>query len=111
MPFITEFKSPDGKTLPIAAATFYTLTVPAATAEDKGAWMGSEATGYSWLKQLEGVTDDHIVLPSGDATLVTDCGLNVSFSQGILSLYVEHLPSVAKILTVTILNAVNGGEL
>ena len=50
-------------------------------------------------------------MPSGDDTLFTACGLTASFAQGILSLYVVHLPSTDKTLALTILNANPGGEL
>ena len=111
MPYITHFTSEKGEVLPVAAGTFYTVRVPAATSTNKGSWTGSAAAGYSLVKELEGVTDEHIIMPSGDDTLFTACGLTVSFAQGILSLYVHHLPSTAKTLAITVLNANPGGEI
>ncbi len=110
MPYITHFTSENGEVLPVAAGTFYTIRVPAVTSTNKGNWVGSAATFYATSVHLEGVTDEHIILPSGDDTLFTTCGLTVHFEDGDLSLHIEHLPSTDKTLTVVVLNAFNGGE-
>ena len=111
MPYITHFTNPQGEVLPVAAGTFYTVRVPAATNADRGSWTGNAAAGYSLVQELEGVTDEHIIMPSGDDILFTTCGLAVSFAEGVLSLHVVKLPSEDKTLTLTVLNAYSGGEL
>ena len=111
MPYITHFTDPTGEVLPVAAGTFYTIRVPAATSTNTGNWVGSAAEGYSLRAELDGVTDEHIILPSGDDILFTACGLTVEYRDEALILHVVHLTSVDKTLAITVLNAYNGGEL
>lgn len=111
MPYITHFTDPTGAALPVAAGTFYPIRVPAATSTNKGNWTGSAAEGYTLNAQLDGVTDEHIILPTGDDILFTACGLTVTFEDGDLTLHVEHLPSADKTLSLVVLNAYSGGDL
>ena len=109
MAFITEFKSPEGEKLPIAASTLVTVEVPAAGSADKGNWMqAAESTPAPYNQQAGHNAPKHsAVIPHcTDPSVFTDHGLRIDYEEQLQGwvLWIDSLPAEACTLTLLFIN-------
>lgn len=107
MPFITEFKSPEGEKLPIAASKLITVEIPAAGG-NLGDWSQAAASG-AWYNQqacLNAPRDSAVIPHCTDPSVFTDRGLRIDYEEQLDGwvLWIDSLPAEACTLTLLFIN-------
>ena len=89
------------------SATNYTIYIP----NTEESWVAVDG-GYTITKSLPGLTEQDDVFPSlSNGELWTNNGFDVLLSEGIITVFVNSVPVEESELTITVVKAIDGGEL